>query len=529
MMNNILDDTKKRNIIFVVVCIVLLFLAVGVRIYWSNQKEAYHVDEVSSYHFIGGGSSMMPHLDAAFQDTWHDGAFFSDYVTIDADERYDFSRITDKTAQDVHPPLYYWILHLSVILVDDGDMNLWGGIALNIITFILSTILLYFLSLLVLKNKILSVGTCVLWGFSIAAISDAIFLRMYGVLTTAVIAFTLVLYYYIRAEKPTWLNYIGIIFATIAGLLTHYFFIFLFIPLSLYVFFRLLIRKTYRQLLIYTLLSIGSITIAYVLFPSARDHLFSSGRSKEMVDKVTFPVSEKITFLVERLKEFNVIFNEQVFFGVLVIVGILLLAMIIKLFIKRKYVATFPELTILTASVSILWVIIVLYAAPYANMRYVAPVLPLLVLSLVGAINYLFLSDKIKYGTVIFFILATFFQIWHGDINYISEGSYENWKSIVVDHAVPVLIISSEKRAYAINAINPYLTHREQIYVTTVERSSDLISRGDLDLHENTDKCVYLFIEKSVIDKLDFSEYGTRKFLFSHAYYDIYELIIDSN
>ncbi len=145
------------------------------------------------------------------------------------------------------------------------------------------------------------------------------------------------------------------------------------------------------------------------------------------------------------------------------------MAVIIKWIIKRKSDVKFPELTILTGVVSMFWIIIVLYSAPYVGMRYVVPILPLMILALIGAINYLFMSHKLKYGILIILILVTLFQLFQGDINYTYTGSNDKWQPILSNHNTPVIIISPEKRIFTINAVIQYLVDKDCVYVTTVE------------------------------------------------------------
>ena len=166
----------------------VLMISLIMLIYYGNQKEGYHVDEVYSYglanseylpfmHFgqhdynvkewmaeYGAGESLgqlFSNLardfrilkECGFQlkesviyqdyltaqansaDTrttaWVPGQAYMDYVTASANSTFNYASVYYNQRGDVHPPLYYMLLH-TICSVFQGRFSKWFGLGLNI-------------------------------------------------------------------------------------------------------------------------------------------------------------------------------------------------------------------------------------------------------------------------------------------------------------------------------------------------------------------------------------------------------------
>lgn len=142
---------------------------------------------------------------------WFDEAFGSYLV------RFNFFDLTRYTANDVHPPLYYWLLKIWSVAFGNTEI----GIRSMSIFFAVVTIVFAFLLVLRLfgrKAAYISLLVLVLSPMFIRYGQEA---RMYTVLTAIVVAATYVLVYATETKKRwAWVTY-GILIAL--GMLTQYF------------------------------------------------------------------------------------------------------------------------------------------------------------------------------------------------------------------------------------------------------------------------------------------------------------------
>ena len=522
---NFFNGKKKSNTFFVMVCIILLVLAVGLRFYYGSQKEGYHLDEIYSYEYIGGGEKVMPHWDDSLFNTWLTGEFFDNYITINDNEKWKFSRINEKTAMDVHPPLYYWLLHISTILVDDGEMNYAGGISLNILSFIISTILLYSLAFKILQNKYLTLIVCVLWGFSNASISSAIFIRMYEVMTIFILGVTLLIYYIFEKQQATYKNYTMLVIVAILGLLTQYLFLFFLIPMMLCISVIYFFRKQYKEVLASLIILLLSLLMAFAIFPAAKKHLFSSTyRTQEIVGKVTAKITDHFQIIVDRISEYNKIFNSDIYNGFLIIFVVVTIIALVKwnITVKKNNINDYLKFIFVILFTVLCWFLGSVYATAFADIRYIIPILPLVVLCFVSMVDYIISSQRLKYLFLGTLIILVFLRLFFGDIKYIETGTQQQWQENLENNEIPVIVIFPKKRTFTINAIVPYLVNKKQIYVTS---EKDLLEANNIQsiLENMNNESVYIYSVNKISEPNIFLKKGRLVYKFSYSYYNIYK------
>lgn len=74
---------------------------------------------------------------------WVDSNYFRDYVEVNADTPFSFSAAFRNQINDVHPPLYYILLH-SVCSLFPDHLTKWTGIGLNLVIMLFVDFLLYY-------------------------------------------------------------------------------------------------------------------------------------------------------------------------------------------------------------------------------------------------------------------------------------------------------------------------------------------------------------------------------------------------
>ena len=214
---------KKKNIFNILFIITLIILSI-IMIYFINQKEGFHEDEIFSYgssnykydnvfqaaahmdsrnraiekYIIGDNLSetikniiyyaknsgeygdLIYQIMKADKPIWKTPEDAKNYLAVTSDEIFSLGSVYYNQARDVHPPLFYFLVHMVSILF----LN-------NFSKYIIFTINLgFFIGICIILRKILklynkeklSIPTIILYGASIGAISTVIFQRMYAML-----------------------------------------------------------------------------------------------------------------------------------------------------------------------------------------------------------------------------------------------------------------------------------------------------------------------------------------------------------
>ncbi len=302
--------------LLVLLCLILcvVFTSIGV-----SKKERYYVDEIWSYSLsnstdmpffywfvkgIGppGGVSRQEDYNIfkgvefySYFDHWHDGSFYHNYLTVQNDERFDYGTVFYNQVCDVHPPLYYCILHTICSFTPDV-FSKWQGLVPNIIFYTVTLIFLYFLAMELTGSKKTALLSMVFWGFSGGAVSCTSFIRMYCLLTMLSV---MAAYFYIRFYKTLKTRYVvGISLTVLAGLLTQYMFYLFAFFLTLIFCIYLLFKKKFKEFFGLGLSVLASVSAAFAIFPATVLHMFNGAYTElHMSDeRRLFPSGLNISF-----------------------------------------------------------------------------------------------------------------------------------------------------------------------------------------------------------------------------------------
>lgn len=134
-----------------------------------------------------------------------------------------FGRIRDDLARyDIHPPLYFWLLHAAGVV---AGLGLWTGAGLNILLSALGTLALFGLGLRVLADRLRAALVALTWAVSPAVVQVFAEARQYELLGLLTILFTWQgLRFAERPERARALDGVGVAVLAALGMLTHYHF-----------------------------------------------------------------------------------------------------------------------------------------------------------------------------------------------------------------------------------------------------------------------------------------------------------------
>ena len=429
---------KKYTIISAIaIFIIAIFLC-----FWITQKQGFHEDEIFSYgssnykwdsmfQLVGKSDYTNTAIEKyiiadSFSDTlknikyylqnpqeleelkqqvrdqektvWKTKQDAKEYVTIGNGDVFNYLSVYYNQSRDVHPPLFYFLVHF-VSSIAYGSFSKYIIFAINLVFMLLTCNLIRKIFELFGK-KTLGIIAMLLYGFSMGAVTTAIFLRMYAMLTFFTIA-------YLYINLKIWKNDFEIsktekwklFFTTVLGFLTQYYFcifaLFTFIIMCIY----MIKKKKYKILRTYIGIHILSAIAGIILFPASIYHIFFSYRGAGAEDSGK-GIIEMLGFYITRMQEAFSIQNFTTY-GIVALVAFGFILKCAKKIKEKSLKDIFPY--ILIAIPTILYFIVVAKIAPTnvgekPAIRYIMNILPQVVILFVLAITFIFKEKKIAYA-----------------------------------------------------------------------------------------------------------------------------------
>lgn len=271
-------DTRHGAIVLFLLILIIASQLFYISYVFTCKKTGWHMDEIWSYGL--SNSNHTPHLFDRFENgennyynKWVDGEVFHNYLTVQEDERFDYSSVYYNQTQDVHPPLYYFILHTICSFFPDTFSRSFA-FSINVFSFIVSQVLLFLTARRLIRSDAAALAVCAGWGFTIAAADVFVFLRMYAFLLVPVMLLT---YLHVRLqtdENPKLRLLLPLIFlTTFLGGLTHYYFFAFAAMLSLCTCISYLVGKKAKMIFIYGGGQLAAALLAVLSFPSIFSHI----------------------------------------------------------------------------------------------------------------------------------------------------------------------------------------------------------------------------------------------------------------
>lgn len=322
-----ISETSKIRVILLTLLIVSFFSM----LYYGSLKEGYHVDEVYSYglanseylpfmHFgahdynvkewmmeYGAGESfgdlfknlwndfqILKECDFQWRDsviyrdyltaqvnsadtrttTWLPGQAYIDYLAVSKSNTFNYASVYYNQRGDVHPPLYYMILH-TLCSFFPGVFSPWFALSMNILFLLLMLAVLYRMTKAHLGGETTALVTVAVTGLCCGTMTTAVFLRMYALMTLMVVTCCAV---HLRAiaDDFQWKGKKGVllVLTVIGGYMTHYYFVLYAIGIAAVSVIVMAVRKKWRSLLRYILLLTCAAAIGLCIWPFSVKHVF---------------------------------------------------------------------------------------------------------------------------------------------------------------------------------------------------------------------------------------------------------------
>lgn len=383
---------KSGTIILYVTFFLLMVITI-------SKKENYHVDELFSY----GLSNNVGHITMIFDDgaKYDPADVYGKYLTVSNNRhKFDYRNVWINQKNDVHPPLYYMILH-TICSFFPGTFSGWYAGSINII---FSVFTLYFLRKLcrtLTSSQTITTMVSIGFVFSSGILYSAVFFRMYSMAMCWITAQSYLILQAAEEKKCGKKLYAGLFITTLLGALTHYYCIVFDVLISTAYGIYLLFCKNYKSACQFVAVQCMAGIMSYLLFPPMLIHMSLGYRGTEAVTNLI--VGDNYW---PRLKNFFSFINIQMFGGFLgyLLCGILAVMVMLFLFQKDKesiiiekfrnpdqkelYVARH---LILTAPILIYFFLVSKMAA-FQSDRYIYPIY-----AIAFAAVLCLLSDVVKY------------------------------------------------------------------------------------------------------------------------------------
>ena len=324
------NTTKKKTIL---ILIALLLIEVSVLIFFGFQKKGMHFDEFFSY-FNTNNSFGRQAYDRTFVSSED---MLKDFYVIPG-EGFNYSYVVTLQSYDVHPPVYYLILH-TICSLTPNVFSYWQGLFLNIVCALLISVFLYLSVIRLTDNVYAGAVLLLLTSLCPGVISNTMFIRMYSLMTLFI---TIIVYLHIRMEDyeigslPVKYIVLNAILAYL-GFLTHYFYlVFLFFIECAYIIPKLFrFKKNIKGILKYCIpLGIAGI-LGVISYPACLGQVNSGYRGEE-VKSYMLDLSD----LKERWDFFGTLLNKYVFNGFIYVY--FLIALI--LFLTGYYISSHKKI-----------------------------------------------------------------------------------------------------------------------------------------------------------------------------------------
>lgn len=272
-----IKEFVKKNSVYCILAVMILLQTVQIIYCFEVKKKDFHSDEIWSYGPANSYEmryfySQYPSQNIlSHYNEWVPGEELDSYLTVRKGERFAYGVIYRTLAEDLHQPVYYWLLHTICSFFPDV-FSWWFGFGLNLVFFIGSQILLFLFVRRITGNELLALLTCFVYGFNQGAIDTYVYIRMYSMMT-----FLGLLTCYLHTmlwENGARMKKIlpAICVVTLIGGLTHvYFYVFACVVSACFCFYYLFTKK-FRRMFGYAGAMLGTVAASFVIYPYTVTH-----------------------------------------------------------------------------------------------------------------------------------------------------------------------------------------------------------------------------------------------------------------
>ena len=473
---------KRSIVIYILACAVYIFMILC--------KKNYHVDEIytfglSNFH----GDSITIDIEDGLKYSPAE-SIYVEYMSVHPDKRFDYKNVWVNQKRDVHPPLYYVLVH-TICSVVPGRVSVWFPGGINIL-FMLFT--LYFFRKLLLylgADDLIVLYASIFFVFNAALLSILTFMRMYVMTMFFVTWITYLLLQMVSGQVESVGKWLLICCVTVMGALTHYYFIVYLVLLCMVIGISFVFNKRWKALLQLSVLMMLSAAIAICIFPGMIDHIFMGYRGQESIENLK---QSNFTDYVENIMFYFNILNDTLMGGML---GYLLLTTVILVaaeiyFLKSKKNtienAQRIRLNLMAGITVLLYFSMISKVVVYQSQRYISPVyavtIVICMVTLANMVKLLEITEKKRRVLLSLVVAITLIAGWkYCKWEYLYTKSESMLKTIEKHENLDCVYIYNEnwrvQRSYQeIKKLKSVTFYREENYTDVLE--SDIMNQNEI-------------------------------------------------
>ncbi|MCD8038359.1 MAG: hypothetical protein LUE96_04670 [Lachnospiraceae bacterium] len=357
---------NQDNILTALVYLLCIVTAVWV----VETKDDYETDEIFTYglsnHQYADTTEMRVVEGQKYEPA---GTAWYDYMVVQPGEGFDYANVWKKQAEDVHPVLYYAIVH-TISSFFPGQFSRWFAGIVNLIFFVMT---LYVVRKIVYEltrdnRAVLAASVCFsLCGGNVVALG---LFRMYimAMFFVTLLTWLLMRFYKEGADKRLCLQ-LGI--ASVLGALTHYYVTVYLVLACVVCGFLLPAKKKRRAFARLAGCMAAAAAGAVLIFPAMLRHFFVSDRGKQSVEGL---VENSIQTYVDDLHDYGEFINDYIFGGILWLILLALAALLMMKRIRLPEQRLPVEEGLILIVPSILYFLLIARIAVYNTDRYIQPI-----------------------------------------------------------------------------------------------------------------------------------------------------------
>lgn len=235
------------------------------RIYPISEKTIFTHDETISYLAASGNQGTYYHLIHDKKEPYGGWAPVAEWKRLyKQPEELNFQTVSHDLGQyDIHPPLYYWLLHLAVYFF---GVHMWTGATLSLVLFSLTFLVVFLVASRLLDDRKTIFFTLFIWLMSPAVATEVFEARHHSL--TALLGFILI-YLVIRIileDDRKGFKYwaAGVFFVSLLGMLTNYMFALVIASVSMLLIYKWIVNRERRYLATLVAAGLGALTMPAV-------------------------------------------------------------------------------------------------------------------------------------------------------------------------------------------------------------------------------------------------------------------------
>lgn len=471
--------------------LLLLLVLVGIMCFmYADTKSGLFIDEIYTFGLSNNhdGPFIDSLLDYDINNKLLSRQDLLDYVTVNEGERFDFKAVYNNQANDVHPPLYYWLFNIVYSLFP-GYFGIWPGFVLNLLIYSASLIFLYALLKELFGSTLVALAGVPLYGFSLIGMSTMLMIRMYVLVVMLSLALSYLVVRLMTEKKLSLYILTGL--CIFLGLMTQYYFVFYAFFLCAAFVFYCLYKKDYKGILAFAVSAFAGVALMLLCFPHVFTHLFadslvSGGNALENLSNTSQYLS-RLSY-----------YYSQVRHGLKASIIVAIAVVIVLLVFCKKVFRSFKEKkinlkTLFLLIPALVTLVLVSIISPVTDIRYVYNIVPIFVVAICMLIHWLEASttDIEIFALLKWLAFATLvlFNFWFGRW---SEPAYQyhehpEYRAVLAEHADAPCVYLTDGIHYAISQDLPFLMIFDELFIAP---SPDSEALEDYLAGFEGDKCV---------------------------------------